>query len=275
MKKSILTVVISLALAGFAFAEIADFENVPWTPGFYMQGYPIYTTATKTYNYNGDSQDLTNNGKGLSFALRPSYFGMMNNHRWSVSAAVPYMSIDQGTGETQSGIGDVQASITYWPLDNYKKYHYLSAWVWADIPTGDDNKGLGTGQLNIRPGLAYCWDKYPVQMQASALYNIRLENSDTKEKPGNEFWVNWALGYSFQPSLMASAEIESGFGQDSKLNSTTQPDTKQSWFKVGPAVQYQLSPTVGLKVKGMYNAFGKNTPQSVDVWARMNWSFGH
>jgi hypothetical protein len=275
MKKSILTIVIGLALAGLAMAEIADFENAPWTPGFYIQGYPAYMTASKSFDNEGKSQDLANNWKGFGFALRPTYYGQVNNHRWTVSAAVPYMSVDYGMGETQSGIGDIQASVAYWPLDNYKKWNYLSAWVWADIPSGDDEKGLGTGQMNIRPGLAYCFDKFPVQMQVSALYNIRMENSDTKEKPGNELWFNWSLGYSFQPSLMASAEIESGFGQDSKLDGATLNDTKESWFKVGPAVQYQLTPNLGFKVKGLYNAFGKNTPQSVDLWARLNWSFSN
>ena len=275
MKKSILTIAIGFALVSLAVADVADFENMPWNPGFYIQGYPAYMTASKAFDADGESQDLANNVTGFSLALRPTYYGLMNNHRWAISACVPYQSVDLGTGDTEAGIGDVQASLSYWLLDNYNKYHYLSVWVWADIPTGDDEKGLGTGQMNIRPGLAYCWDKFPLQMQTSAYYNLRLENSDTNMKPGSEIMFNWSFGYSFQPSLMASAEIESGFGQDSKFNDETVTDSKQTWFKVGPGVQYQISPNLGFKVKGLYNAFGKNTPQSLDFWARFNWSFSH
>ncbi len=274
MKKFTLTILIGFALVSLAAAGINDFESVPWTPGFYLQGYPAYMTASKVYDQDGTSADLPNNWTAFGFAIRPSYYGTLNNHHWSVGAAVPYTSYDLGSGLSESGIGDMQLSAAYWLLDNYEKSYFLSAWVWADVPTGDDTKGLGTGQLNVRPGIAFSWDKLPIQMQTSLYYNVRLENSTTNVKPGDEIWFNWALGYGFNPNLLGSAEIESGFGQDSKLSSATITDSKESWFKVGPAVQYQATPNLGFKVKALYNAFGKNTPQSIDLWARLNWSFG-
>jgi hypothetical protein len=273
MKSIFVTMSAILLFAAVAFAEVGDFECMPHTPGFYLQGYPTFTTASKTYDADGESQDLTNNWTGFGFSLRPAYCGMLNNHRWNITAVLPYQSIDPGLGKTQSGVGDMQFSATYWLWDSYNKWHNFSIWFWTDVPTGDEDKGLGTGQMNIRPGLAYCWDKYPYQMQTSAFYNLRMENSDTKIKPGDEIWFNWAFGYSFQPNLMASAEIETGWGQDEKLNSTSVPDSKQTWFKVGPSVQYQLMPNLGFKVKGLYNAFGANSGQTLDVWARFEWTF--
>jgi len=262
-----------LAVAAFA-ANVGDFESVPNTPGFFVQGYPAYVTASKIYDADGESQDLANNWKGFSFAVRPSYCGTVNNHRWTLSAVVPYASYDLGVGETQSGISDVQVSAAYWLWDN-RNNNYLSVWFWTDVPTGDDEKGLGTGQMNLRPGLAYSWDKYPYQVQTSAFYNLRMKNSDTELKPGDEIWANFSVGYSFQPNFMLGAELESSWGQDEKLNSVTVTDSKENSFKVGPSVQYQLMPNLGFKVKGLYTAFGKNTPQTFDIWARLSYSFGH
>jgi hypothetical protein len=273
--KAILVILAMLLLAvGAAFAEVSDFECLPHAPGFYMQGYPAYFSASKTYDADGNSQDLAETWSGFGFALRPAYTGVLNNHRWNVSAVLPYQSWSAGPGTSQSGIGDMQFSAAYWLWDNHGKGHNLSVWFWADVPTGDDAKGLGAGQMNLRPGVAYGWDKYPYQMQTSAFYNVRMENSETTVKPGSELWANWSLGYSFQPNFMVGAELESGWGmQDDKWNDVTAPDTKASWFKVGPSVQYQMMPNLGFKVKGLYNAFGKNSARSLDLAARFEWTF--
>jgi len=273
--RSILAIAaMTLFVCATAFAGISDFECMPHTPGFYIMGYPAYSTASKLYDSEGNSQDLAENWTGIGFAVRPAYSGVVNNHRWNVSAVLPYQSLDLGQDETQSGIGDLQFSATYWMWDNHGKGHNLSVWFWADMPTGDDEKGLGTGQMNLRPGLAYCWDKYPYQMQTSAFYNIRMKNSDTEFKPGNELWANWSLGYSFQPNFMVSADIESGWGmQEDKVNDVSGTDTKENWFKVGPSAQYQLMPNLGFEVSGMYNAFGKNSANTFELGARFEWTF--
>jgi hypothetical protein len=263
-----------LLVAGAAFAQVSDFECLPHAPGFYVQGYPSYSSASKVYDAQGTSQDLGATLSGYGFALRPAYTGSLNNHRWNVTAVLPYQSWSMGAGTSQSGIGDMQLSAAYWLWDNHGKGHNLSVWFWTDVPTGDDAKGLGTGQMNLRPGLAYCWDKYPYQIQTSAFYNLRLENSTTKTTPGSELWANWSLGYSFQPNFMVSAELESGWGMtDTKVNAVATPDTKANWFKVGPSAQYQLMPNLGFKVKGLYNAFGQNTAKTIDLAARFEWTF--
>ncbi len=273
MRTVLLTAIVGVVTCGFAFAQLGDFENTPLTPGFYLNAYPSYSTASKVFDQEGESQELPDNWTAFVVGFRPAYYGLANNHRWAVTALVPYASFDNGVSDPQSGIGDMQAAAAYWFLDNYNKWHNLSVWFWADIPTGDDENGLGTGQMNLRPGLAYCWDKYPMQIQSSVYYNLRMKNSDTEYKPGDELWWNFALGYGFQPRLSGSLEMETGWGFDAKLNDETITDSKETWFKVGPAFTYNLSPNFGFKVKGLYNAFGKNTAQSMDIWARLTYSF--
>lgn len=269
MKVFVSTTIGVLLLIGLAFADVGDFDNEPYAAGIYIQGYPTFLTATNYYDYNGDKQSLDDTWNSYGFMLRPTYYGIVNDHRWTVSAVLPFMSYSQGSGNSESGFGDVQISAAYWILDDYKKGNYFSFWLWSDLPTGDDNKGLGTGQVNIRPGLAYTWYKYPYNVQTSAYYNLRLENSDTDWKPGDEIWFNVAFGYWLDNSYHASIEFESGFGQDWKYNSTTIPNTKEQWYRVGPSFYYQVNPDVGLKFGMLYNVYGKNTPQTMDFCARI------
>jgi hypothetical protein len=269
--KTALTMLLGVILIGSALAEFNDFDCIPYTPGVYLQGYPTYSTANNWYDHDGESRDLGGTWSAFTFSFRPTYWGMMNEHRWMVSAAAPFASISPSIGDSESGIGDITFSAAYWFLDDHKNGSYFSVWFWSDIPVGDDEKGLGTGQLNLRPGVAYAMEKFPYQVQTSVYYNLRMKNSDTEQKPGDEIWANLAFGYGFNEYMVGGVDVETGWGQDWKLNDQTQSDTKENWLRVGPSFEYQFQPNASFKLKGLYNVMGKNTAQSFDIWARFNW----
>ena len=268
----VLTIVAGILLTGAAFCQIADFDNTPYSPGFYVQGYPVYSSASNAYNSDGDSYDIGDTRSQMGFAARPAYYGMLGQNRWMVSAVLPFASVDPGLGDSEAGISDIQLSAAYWLIDQHKEGMYLSAWLWADLPTGDDEKYLGTGQMDIRPGLAFAKESQQWRAQASMYYNIRMENSDTNFKPGNEFWANADFGYWVNPQLMPGLEFQTGFGQDATINDVDSPDSGEQWFRVGPYAEYQINPQFGLKLAGLYNAIGKNTDQSLDIQARLTYS---
>lgn len=269
----VLTIIVSLMLTASAFCEFADFDNVPYSPGFYLQAYPGFSTADKAYDSDGDSQDYSESWSQVGFTARPTYYGIMGENRWMVSAFLPFVSDNQPGGDSESGIGDIQFAAAYWLIDNHKEGMYLSAWLWADLPTGDDEKSLGTGQVDIRPGIAFAKETHQWRGQASVYYNIRMENSDTDHKPGNEFWANADWGYWVSPQVMPGVEFQTGFGQDSKFNDVEDTDSGEQWFRVGPFAEYQVNPQIGLKVAALYNVQGKNSPQAIDIQGRLTWGF--
>ncbi len=271
--RAAITLILGALLVSVAFAEVADFDNIPYSPGVYVQGYPMYSSATKFYDADGDAQDWGGTWSAFGLCLRPAYYGMMNENRWMVSAAIPFNSVSPAVGDAQSGIGDIQLSAAYWFIDDHRKGTYLSFWLWADLPVGDDAKGLGTGQVDIRPGLAYAMEKFPYQVQVSAYYNLRMKNSDTEIQPGNEIWANADFSYGFNENMWAGAALETGFGSDWKADGTTWTDSKEQWFYVGPQFNYQVNPNVGLKFAGLYNVMGKNTAQAFNINARITWGF--
>jgi hypothetical protein len=266
-------------LVGTAMAEYVDFDNVPYSPGFYLQGYPTFATASKFYDSNGDAQDYSDSWSAFGFGLRPTYYGMMNQNRWMVSAMLPFNSISPGAGDTQSGIGDIQLSAAYWIVDNHQEGMYFSFWLWADLPVGDETKGLGTGQANLRPGIAWAMEQPQYRMQASVYYNLRLKYTETvmdvdvDMKYGDEIWANANFGYYANPNFTPGLELQTGWGQDWKVMDIAIPDSKTQWFRVGPYFEYQVQPNFGLKLGGFYNVMGKNSQQSIDVQARATWGF--
>ena len=270
--KVLMTAFFALLLMGTVFAEINDFNNVPYSPGFYLQGYPAYSTASNAYDSDGESQDMGDTWSNIRMSLRPTYWGEMNDKRWQVSANLPFNSYSYGSS-SEAGIGDLSLSAAYWFIDDHKKGSYFSVWFWADIPVGDDAKGLGTGQMNIRPGVAWATEKVPYQIQASFYYNLRMENSDSDVQPGGEIWANASFGYVVNEQMMPGLEIETGWGQDTKFSGVSIPDTKSQWFRVGPSLDYQVNPTTSFKFKVLYMAMGKNTSQSIDIGARVTWGF--
>jgi len=277
--KVLLTILIGAMLVGTAVAEYADFDNVPYSPGFYLQGYPGYATASSYYDFNGDSQEYGESWSAMGFGLRPAYYGMMGENRWMFSAWVPFNSVSPSGGDSEAGIGDIQLSAAYWLIDDHQNGTYFSFWFWADLPVGDETKYLGTGQLNIRPGVAWAMEKPQYRVQASAYYNFRMKYTETfmgvdfDMKYGDELWANFDFGYNANPSFIPGVEFQTGWGQDGKVNSVTIPDSKTQWFRAGPYFEYQVQPNFGVKVAGLYNVMGKNSNQSIDVQARATWGF--
>jgi hypothetical protein len=273
--KALLAITFSVLLIGAVTAEINDFDNVPYSPGFYIQGYPAFSTASKAYDSEGTAQDMGDSWSYFGVAMRPTYWGMMNDKRWQISAAVPFNSYSWGDA-SESGIGDIQASFAFWFLDDHKKGNYASFWLWTDIPVGDETKGLGTGQMNFRPGLAYATEKMPYLAQVSVFYNYRMKGtiSDLDYKFGDELWANATFGYNMNENMMPRLELQTGWGMaDSKIEDITITDTKTQWFKVGPSLDYQINPTASFQIAALYNVMGKNTNQSFDIGARINWGF--
>jgi len=266
--KILLTISCVILLVGSAFAIDS---YVPYEPGVYLQGYPTYMTASNWYDSDGESADMGGTWSLLRFGFEPTYFGMMGDKRWQASASIPFMSYSPSLGDSKSGLGDLQLSAAYWVIDDHKKGTYLSVWFWADLPTGGD--GLSNDQMNLRPGLAWAMEKAPYQFEVSAWYNLRMENSDTNYKPGNEIWANMTFGYHANEQMTPGLEIQTGWGSDDTYSDVTWPDSKTQWFKVGPSLEYNINPKAAFKVEGLYTVMGKNTTQSIDIGARITWAF--
>jgi len=68
--------------------------------------------------------------------------------------AVPGVQIDNGAGHKESGLGDVRVGLEFLAWEDIFHFPYLLPYVEATLPTGDEEKGLGTGDSTYQVGIA-------------------------------------------------------------------------------------------------------------------------
>ena len=94
------------------------------------------------------------NGKADAgvLTLQDGQIGLFKNT--AIEVSLPYNDIDDGTS-TQSGVGDLFVAARASHLFSFAEPRGLvAASLGVTIPTGDSDKGLGSGELDVLPGLA-------------------------------------------------------------------------------------------------------------------------
>ena len=89
-------------------------------------------------------------------------FGLLDN--LAVNAAVPFkqMKPDTGFGRSEAGLGDVSLGFELVPYERVFRFPYILPHVDVGLPTGDDKKGLGSGDVSIAAGVTVGTTTYEV-----------------------------------------------------------------------------------------------------------------
>lgn len=96
------------------------------------------------------------------------------NDRWEVAAVLPFYSIDQNAGDLsgylngfpyagkfdENGLGNVRLVSKFAMLDPKSYASHVALSTFIELPTGDDNGGIATGEPNFGLGLHWNYDKY-------------------------------------------------------------------------------------------------------------------
>ena len=93
-------------------------------------------------------------GKDMDATLYLNY-GIADN--WSVALAPSYFKWDQDRGGDEAGISDTEVLSTYRLVNEADAGFDLAMMGRVSLPTGDDDKGLGTG--NVEPGASVILSK--------------------------------------------------------------------------------------------------------------------
>ena len=133
---------------------------------------------------------------------------------WGVQAFLPLYSADvtasvAGTkvvNDNDKGVGDIIFSplILGWHFG--PDLHTVFALdIWA--PTGNYDKNntatsiLSKNHWTFEPVVAVSYLKEGFDVSAKLMYDFNTRNNDTKTDPGQEFHLDWALGYSLKNGL--------------------------------------------------------------------------
>lgn len=197
MKRILVTLAILLVASGFAFA---GFER----PLHYQLDVNSPAAMNIEAGLAADYINIDSNVDAWVLDLYAKY-GIMDN--WEVGLNVPYLNISPDVGDSQSGIGDMNIWTKYRFLGEDKNCCGLAAGVNVKLATGDDAKGLGTGETDWMPfimGTFKASDQ--VVLGAKVGYDIIGEPEGVSV---DDEWVGtiWG-GFMVKPNLGIVAELK-------------------------------------------------------------------
>jgi len=177
---------------------------------------------------------------------------------WAVHAIVPvvYQSLDFGPlGEDSvAGFGDITLSplILGW---HYDEWHfvfgldfYLKTGRYSD--NGDPRDDIGANYNSIEPAFAITYlGKNGFEASAKLMYNVKAENNDTDYQSGDEFHMDYLLGYHAGPWAFGVSGYYLKQTTDDEVGGRTVPAQPGLWSRgrkgevvaAGPSVNYTAS----------------------------------
>nr|HPG72462.1 transporter [Syntrophales bacterium] len=172
-------------------------------PGTYFINYLTYYTASKFKDNNGNDAPGDFKLKVAADVLR---FVHVTNYKvlganWAVHAFIPiaYQDVSvPGRDDDRFGLGDIiiDPIILGWHSRNV----HVTVGLDIYIPTGSYNKdrlaNIGRNYWTFEPvlGVTFLSDG-GFEVSAKFMYDINTENDDTKYRSGQEFHVDYTVGY--------------------------------------------------------------------------------
>ncbi len=298
-----------LGLIGFTASQVCAFENggnhypggnedfmagaLP-PPGTYFLNYMDFVNSSSFRNNHGDSQRLLfPGGPRVGFDLAviaevPRFVHVSNitllGGNLIGHVIIPFVNQHAslaGMSQTKNGVGDIEVGmgIAWHPSKNF---HHVAA-IDVVAPTGQYSKNdlvnIGTNFWSFSPLWAFTYRAdNGFEASAKLMYWINTVNSETSYVSGQEFSMDYLLGWHYQKwGFGANGYYRVQTTDDySHGNTARDPFTgaatgnKANFLSVGPAVTYDL-PKGCLTFKAQFGVEAKNVPMTNSIWLRFIW----
>ena len=141
-----------------------------------------------------------------------------------IGLALPYTVIDPDEGGGESGIGDLEVGLKFRFLEGEGARPALALTAGATIPTGDEEKGLGSGEVDLSAALVAGFEFKPVNIYLNLGYG-RLNSADTDAFEKADIFsasaaVEWAVTEPFALNAEFLYESPGADGDDAPLAMT-------------------------------------------------------
>lgn len=204
---------------------------------------------------------------------------------WAVHAIVPVarQSLDFGPmGEdTVTGLGDITLNplILGWHADEWHFVFgldvYLKTGKYSD--DGDPRNDIGANYNSVEPAFAITYlGQGGVEVSAKLMYNIKAENSDTNYQSGDEFHMDYLVGYHMGPWALGVSGYYLKQTTDDELNGRTVAAAPGLWsrgrkgevFAAGPSVNYRASNGMMFTGEWQHEIEAENRFEGDKVWLK-------
>ncbi|HKK02178.1 MAG TPA: transporter [Desulfuromonadales bacterium] len=245
----------ALALAvllGFPLAAMAAGNNLSAGIGF--------NYATGDYGTDKTTDSLTiplevdfSPTQRLGFELVIPYIYQNNSNtvfvngmRFSTASTSRRMRPGFNLGQSQSGLGDITLTTRYALLPETATQPLVSTLLYLQFPTGDENKGLGTGELAAGPGLSVSKWFQQWNLYGETRYIFQGSNSDIGLK--DYLTLDGEVAYAVNRFLLPSIAL---------WYATAPSDDSSDLLEARLKIKYKISGDLlaqGYLLKGLSNS---------------------
>jgi hypothetical protein len=252
--RSTLCALMVIALVGFAstagaydFLYTGDKAATHDAGSFGLKVGVVYLMADKGFDADGESYNYEDfwgpDAKATHMSIPISvYYAVADQFEIGVQ---PKFIMDSATWDEvdyeATGLGDTWINVKYM----FMPEPMMTARLGVKVATGDsegdsDNGPTGDGQMDIDGAVLFGVPAGPGSFDAAVGYRMRMENSDTKLKPGSE--IHFAGCYSFFMSDMMALKLAADgyFGSDWANDGETIDESSSNIVFVNPGIDYTM-----------------------------------
>ena len=225
-------------------------------PGTYLVNYMILAQKNSLRDNSGNGLPADFNASVFAEVPRLIYVSPYSLFGASLAAHVfvPFYSADVTASSTaipplnfdknDKGVGDIIFSPLVFGWHFSPELHAVFALdMWA--PTGNYDKNnpatqiLSKNHWTFEPVLAVSYLKEGFDVSAKLMYDFNTRNSDTATDPGQEFHLDWAVGYGLKNGLSGGV-VGYNYWQttDDEVNGVTVKDASSEVGGIGVGIKY-------------------------------------
>jgi hypothetical protein len=235
-----------------------------------------YFMADQVFDSEGEAQDAEWEGTYMWVPINV-YYAVMDQFELGVKPSFAMLTekaaedsrADEWTG---TGLGDTWI---------YAKYMFMpepmmTARLGAKIATGnsepdEDELPTGSGQMDIDAALLFGVPAGPGTFDAAVGYRMRMENSDTEWKPGDEIHFLGCYTYPMSDVLALKVGADGYFGSDGEWMGETAEDSGSKVVFVNPGVDYTMANGMTLGADFHYPLMGTNVCKEWGLGLYLGW----
>ena len=276
-------------------AQAAENGNTQYAPGasqFFGGAIPPYAGLYFLSQTSYFSADRVNDGKGneipIDFnveaaveTLRFLYVSDINIGGAQVWAqlVLPIVHLDLSTAFAKDeafGLADATATLGLaWHLDRAQTF-VLGVDVAA--PTGsfdrDDFANTGLNHWSVQPTVGYHYfDPQGFELGATARVIFNTENPDTGVTSGNEFVLDYAVGWNFGPVKVGAVGYYLKQFTDDSGPGVAADGHRGEGFAIGPSLTYSFDPGTQLSASWQRDIYTENRAQGDTIWVNFATKF--
>lgn len=205
-----------------------------------------------------------NNGYDVYTAAPYVRFGLAQN--FAVFADVPYVSISPDSGESESGLGDVDIGAEFVAYQDIFGYPFIMPHADVSLDTGDEDKGLGAGKTQFTVGASVgtvVMDMFHYVIDARYTFKGKDDDDKNVNDDDNDNYFTFAGAFIWDLNEQFSLLVE-GKGTNRKNDKGDYP-----WYAQG-GFSYKATENLMIAILG---GGAKNADENTIVSGKIAYSF--